>query len=113
MDNPRCELPRRPELQQPTQRMGSMRRTSQTPEENAEGTLAAAISFLTAVGFVLIGLWTEQPVYFFMAGSVLFISVAEVLSSRRPNLARTAKWVGRIGVLIAILYILIILLPGD
>ena len=48
-----------------------------------------------------------------MAGSMLFIGVAEVLSSRLPNLARAAKWVGRIGVLIAILYILIALLPGE
>jgi hypothetical protein len=71
------------------------------------------ISLLTAVGFVLIGLWSGQPVFFIMAGSILFISVAEVLGPRRPNLARGAKWVGRIGVLLAILYILIVLLPAD
>ncbi len=71
------------------------------------------ISLLTAVGFVLIGLWSRQPVYFFMAGSVLFIGVAEVLSPHRPKLARAAKWIGRIGVLMAILYILIVLLPAD
>ena len=91
-----------------------MRPTSRTSNENASNyTLAAVMSLLTAVGFILIGLWLEQPVFFFMAGSILFIGVAEVLSSRLPNLARAAKWVGRIGVLIAILYILIALLPGE
>ncbi len=92
---------------------GSMRRTSQTPGGNAEGTLAAALSFLTAVGFVLIGVWSRQPVFFFMAGSILLIGVAEVLSPRRAVLSRGVKWTGRIGVLVAIFYILIILLPGD
>lgn len=91
-----------------------MRPTSRTSNENALNyTLAAVMSLLTALGFILIGLWMEQPVFFFMAGSVLFIGVADLLSSRLPNSARTAKWVGRIGVLIAILYILIVLLPGD
>lgn len=101
-------------LRRQTQRMGTMRHTSQTPSGNAlKNTLAAVISLLTAVGFALIGLWSGQPVFFFMAGSVLFISVAEVLRPHRPNLARGAKWIGRIGMLIAIFYILIFLLPAD
>ena len=91
-----------------------MRPTSRTSNENALNyTLAAVMSLLTAVGFMLIGVWMKQPVFFFMAGSILFIGVAEVLSSRLPNLACTAKWVGRSGVLIAILDILVFLLPGD
>lgn len=60
-----------------------MRRTSRTPGGNAtEVTLAAVISLLTAVGFMLIGLWTEQSVFFFMAGSVLLMSLAEVSTAR-------------------------------
>lgn len=91
-----------------------MRCTLGTPNENAfDNTLATMISVLTAVGFLLMGLWTEQPVFFFMAGSILLMSVAEVLSLRCPSLAHGVKWVGQIGVLIAILYILIVLLPGD
>ena len=71
------------------------------------------IPLLTAVGFAVIGLWSGQPVFFFMAGSVLIISVAEILSPHRPNLARGAKWTGRIGMLLAIFYRLVVLLPTD
>jgi hypothetical protein len=70
-------------------------------------------SLLTAFGFLLMGLWTEQPVSFLMALSALFISAAEVLTLRRPGLSRGAKWAGRIGVLIAILYLLLVPPPGD
>lgn len=66
-----------------------MRHTSQTPSGNAlKNTLAAVISLLTAVGFALIGLWSGQPVFFFMAGSVLFISVDEVSSPHQPDMRR-------------------------
>ncbi|HEX6709255.1 MAG TPA: hypothetical protein VF068_02900 [Rubrobacter sp.] len=62
---------------------------------------------------MLIGLWSDQTVFFFMAIAVLVIGLAEVLGAHHHSLARTVTWVGRAAMLAAILYILIFLLPGE
>lgn len=71
------------------------------------------LAFLVAAAFLLIGLWSDQAVFFFMAVSVLIIGLAEVLSMRHFRLARTITWVGRAAMLAAILYIIIFLLPSE
>lgn len=75
--------------------------------------LLAFLAFLVAAAFILVGLWSDQAVFFFMAVSVLVVGLAEVLSARYHNLAQTIVWVGRAAMLAAILYILIFLLPGE
>jgi hypothetical protein len=88
---------------------------SRNPRENrVRDALSASSSVLVAAAFLLIGLWSEQTVFFFMAISVLVIGLAEVLSAHHHHsLARTVTWVGRAAMLAAILYILIFLLPGE
>ena len=87
---------------------------SRNPRENrVRDALSASSSVLVAAAFLLIGLWSEQTVFFFMAISVLVIGLAEVLSAHHHSLARTVTWVGRAAMLAAILYILIFLLPGE
>jgi len=75
--------------------------------------LVAFLAFLVATAFLLIGLWSDQAVFFFMAISVLVISLGEALSVRRYKWARTVTWAGRATMLAAILYIIIFLLLGE
>lgn len=87
---------------------------SRNPRESGvRDALSATSSVLVAAAFLLVGLWSDQAVFFFMAISVLVIGLAEVLSVRHHSLARTVTWVGRAAMLAAILYILIFLLPGE
>lgn len=81
------------------------------PDGNRSGrVLAASSSLLTTFAFFLIGLWSGQAVFFFMALSVAIIGTAELLGNRRA--ANGMLWVGRGGMLLAMLYILVFLLPG-
>jgi uncharacterized membrane protein YiaA len=87
-----------------------VRRTLHGPDRNRpKKELAAFSSLLVTVAFFLIGLWSGQAVFFFMALSVVVIGIAEVLSHQRA--ANTMIWVGRGGMLLAIFYILVFLLP--
>jgi hypothetical protein len=74
--------------------------------------LAIVFTLLTAVAFVLVGLWSGQAVVLFMAASVALMGVGEVLETRRIPSARAVMWIGRLGLVVAILYVLIFLLPG-
>lgn len=81
-----------------------------TPDGNRSGRVFEALSsLLTTVAFVLVGLWSGQAVFFFMALSVAIIGTAEILGNQRA--ANGMMWVGRVGMLLAILYILVFLLP--
>lgn len=86
--------------------------SSSSGENRFRSILTASSSFLVVVSFLLIGLWSGQAVFFFMAVSVLVMGFAEILSVRRPGSARTIMWIGRAGMLAAILYVLVFLLPG-
>lgn len=89
-----------------------MRHTLHGPDRNRlEKGFSALSSLLVTVAFFLIGLWSGQAVFFFMALSVVVIGVAEVLSHQRT--ANTMMWVGRGGMLLAIFYILVFLLPSE
>ena len=70
------------------------------------------LALLAATGLLLVGIWTSQPVFFFTAGSMVLIGVAEVMGVYNPSVARAAKWVGRFGVTITALYIVFLLLFG-
>ena len=88
-----------------------MRYFSRYPRERwIKPTLSASSSLLVAIAFLLIGLWSGQAVFFFMAISVLVISLGEVQNMRRPDSALTILWIGRVCMLAAILYILVFLL---
>ena len=92
---------------------GSVRYFSRYLRERWIGaTLSASSSFLVAIAFLLIGLWSGQAVFFFMAISVLVISLGEILNMRRPDSALTILWIGRACMLAAILYVLVFLLPA-
>lgn len=94
----------------PQKPKGKVKHTLDGPDGHRPNRMIAALSsLLVALAFFVTGLWSGQAVFHFMALSTALIGIAETL--RHQRVANAVMWVGRGGMLVTILYILIFLLP--
>jgi hypothetical protein len=69
-------------------------------------------SFSTTVAFLFVAVWIDQPIFFVAAAFAAVVAVAELYRERYPREARTAIWVGRIGIVVTLAYVISLVFRG-